>query len=148
MADAAIIDKNVTEFLQGVFGRHDTSAAKEFLADEFVDHSLPPGMDTSRDGFVAYVQTFLTAFPDLSVTVDDVIVSGDRVATRTTYRGTNTGPLQMPDGTVLPATGKSVQFEGNDIARVDDEGHAVEHWGIFDQMGMMGQLGLLPPPPA
>lgn len=47
----------------------------------------------------------------------------------------------------MPPTGKAFEMGGIDILRVNDEGKVVEHWGIQDIMGAMGQLGLLPPPP-
>jgi steroid delta-isomerase-like uncharacterized protein len=60
-----------------------------------------------------------------------------------TFRGTNTGDLTMPDGTSIPATGKSFEVGGVESARVRD-GKLVEHNMYWDTLGMMRQLGLLP----
>jgi predicted ester cyclase len=46
----------------------------------------------------------------------------------------------------MPATGKSVDVDGIDILRFGDNGLAHEHWGVFDALGMMQQLGLVPEP--
>jgi predicted ester cyclase len=146
MADTETIRRNTTAFYEGLFNQHDVEAARTYLADGFTDHVIPPGMDQSREGFIAFCGQLFEGFPDLSVSIDEMIVSGDRVAIRSTWRGTNEGQLALPDGSSIPATGKSAQWEGIDIARVDDEARALEHWGIFDVMAMMGQLGLLPPP--
>jgi len=49
----------------------------------------------------------------------------------------------------MPATGKSFQVEEIDIVRFREDGLAHEHWGVFDAMGMMQQLGAIPTgPPA
>jgi steroid delta-isomerase-like uncharacterized protein len=60
-----------------------------------------------------------------------------------TFRGTNTGDLTMPDGTSIPATGKSFEVSGVESARVRD-GKLIEHNMYWDTLGMMRQLGLLP----
>ena len=56
-----------------------------------------------------------------------------------TFHGTNTGPLMG-----MPSTGKRVNYEAIDICRFA-EGKTVEHWGIVDLLGMMQQLGVVPP---
>ena len=60
-----------------------------------------------------------------------------------TFRGTNTGDMTMPDGTTIPATGKSFEVSGVESARARD-GKIIEHNMYWDTLGMMRQLGLLP----
>ena len=72
---------------------------------------------------------------------EDVIASGDKVVARVRCTGTNTGDFMG-----MPATGKSVDVEAIDIIRFGDDGLAYEHWGVFDAMGMMQQLGAIPAP--
>ena len=83
---------------------------------------------------------FLSAFPDTQMTVEDELADGDKVATRWTATGTHTGELMG-----IPPTGKQVTVTGMDINRLVG-GKIVEHWGEFDQMGMMQQLGVVPAP--
>ena len=69
--------------------------------------------------------------------------SADTYFGEITFRGTNTGDITMPDGTSIPATGKSVEVRGVEFARVRD-GKLVEHNMYWDTLVMMRQLGLLP----
>jgi steroid delta-isomerase-like uncharacterized protein len=146
MADAETLRRKTDAFMQRVFNDHDLDAIRELVADDFVDHQLPPGVDNSKEGVIKSFEMLFQSFPDLSVEVHDVVLSADRVGIRSTLRGTNTGDLQVPGVPATPATGRSVEIGGLDIIRANDDGLAVEHWGIFDAMGMMQQLGLVPVP--
>jgi steroid delta-isomerase-like uncharacterized protein len=115
-------------------------ALNELLADDMVDHELPPGLPPGRDGTKAFLGMFTSAFPDIEVTIEDQIAEGDKVVTRWTATGTHTGELMG-----IPATGKQVKMAGIDITRFSN-GKNVEHWGQFDQMGLMQQLGVIPTP--
>lgn len=81
---------------------------------------------------------FRVAFPDLRVTIDDQIAEGDKVVTRWTARGTNTGPLKG-----MPATGNTVAVTGANVARLAD-GKIVESWFNFDMLTLLQQLGVVP----
>jgi steroid delta-isomerase-like uncharacterized protein len=116
------------------------AALDELMAPDMVDHELPPGLPPGRDGTKAFLGMFISAFPDIKVTIEDQIAEGDKVVTRWTATGTHTGELMG-----IPATGKQVTMMGIDITRFSG-GKNVEHWGQFDQMGMMQQLGVVPPP--
>jgi predicted ester cyclase len=82
------------------------------------------------------VAGFLAAFPDLRFTIEDLIVVGEKVATRWTAPGTNTGP----PGDV-PPTGRRVRFDGLIFDRVVG-GRVEERWEQWDQPATMRQLGL------
>ena len=74
----------------------------------------------------------------------DILVSGDKVVARVRGTGTHHGEFMG-----VPATGKSVDVQLIDIIRFGDDGLAREHWGVFDGLAMMQQLGAIPgPPPA
>lgn len=79
------------------------------------------------------------AFPDLVVVVDHVVADGDKVAVRWTARGTNTG-----SGNGIPATGRAVETSGIALFRFE-HGAVAEEWVSSDTLGLMRQLGLLPP---
>jgi predicted ester cyclase len=81
-----------------------------------------------------------TAFPDWSETIEDLMAEEDRVVFRVTGQGTHQGEFMG-----IPATGKPVTRPGIDIVRNVD-GKLVEHWANIDQLGMMQQLGVIPPP--
>ena len=71
-----------------------TDAADEFVRADLVDHSLPPGLPPGLAGFKLLVSAFRSAFPDLHITVDEIVVQGDRAAGRVTFRGTHRGTFQ------------------------------------------------------
>jgi predicted ester cyclase len=81
-----------------------------------------------------------SAFSDNEVTVDDQIAEGDKVVTRWSSKGTHSGEFFG-----IPATGKRVAGKGIGISRIVD-GKIVEEWGESDMLGMMQQLGVIPPP--
>lgn len=105
------------------------------LADDFVeqeDLDMPP----TREGVQAFFRTMRAAFPDMRMTLDDVLPSGDRVVVRARFTGTNHGEFMG-----MPPTGRAVSVALIDIMRLEDDGLVHEHWGLFDRMGMMHQLG-------
>lgn len=118
--------------------RGDVSVADESFAPNCVIHMAgAPEPNLSVAAFKELVGGLLTAFPDLNLTVEDQIVSGDKVATRWVAEGTHTGPL----GDSQP-TGSKARFEGLILDRVVGD-KVVERWEQWDQMGMLKQLGIL-----
>ncbi len=92
-----------------------------------------------REGHEQFAKAFYAAFPDLYHTVDQVIANDDGVAVRFTLRGTHKGEFMG-----IPATGRQVEVSATAMMRVVD-GRVAEVDGIFDQIGLMRQLGVLPP---
>lgn len=122
----------------------DVDGFGDLLADDFVDHEDLPGLEPTKDGVKTFFRAYLAAFPDLTMTPEDVLASGDKVVARVRATGTNQGDFMG-----MPATGRSVAVQMVDIIRFGDDGLAREHWGVFDQMAMMQQLGVIPAgPPA
>ncbi len=112
----------------------------ELVADDFVDHSAPPGVPPTRDGAKALMSMLRTAFPDLQATVEDVVAEDDKVVQRTRATGTMTGELMG-----MPPSGRSATWEQIHILRFED-GKEVEHWAVSDQLSLLSQLGLVPAP--
>lgn len=114
--------------------------ADELFAPEYVYHG--PGGQELRgpEGFKQLITVYRTAFPDIELTVKDMIAEGDRLAVRFTIHGTHEGDLMG-----IPPTGKKISITGNIVYRIED-GMFVESWETFEQMTMMQQLGVLPPP--
>ena len=86
-----------------------------------------------------FVSTYETAFPDMNVTVEDVIDEGDKVVTRVTLRGTHQGQTEE----FGPPTGRQVELKGITISRIEG-GKIVEDWDAYDNLSAMQQLGLAP----
>ncbi len=109
----------------------------ELMADDFVDHTPLPGLPPTRDGVRMLFAGLRAAFPDLTVTIDEQIADGEKVATRKTFRGTHQGPFLG-----VPPTGKSISFEAIDILTVRDD-RIREHRVVINQLALMQQLGAL-----
>jgi len=120
---------------------HDIDGFCDLLSDDFVEHEETPGLAPTKDGVRQFFNMYIAAFPDLRMEPQDVLASGDKVVARVRCTGTNTGDFMG-----MPATGKSADVEAIDIIRFSDDGLAREHWGVFDAMGMMQQLGVVPTP--
>jgi steroid delta-isomerase-like uncharacterized protein len=110
------------------------------LADGFVEHEGASGLEPTKDGVKQFFRTYRASFPDLRMDLEEVLPSGDKVVGRIRATGTHTGEDFMG----LPASGKSVDVQLIDITRFDDDGLAREHWGVFDALSMMQQLGAIP----
>ncbi len=98
------------------------------------------GLPPTREGVKQLFTALRTAFPDLHATIHDQIAEGNRVVTRKTFYGTHQGELLG-----IPATGKQVAFEVIDILQLAG-GKITDHWNVVDQLGLMQQLGVIPPP--
>ncbi len=117
--------------------RGDVSAAdRAFSPDGVIHINGSPEPNLSLGGFKEMMSGLLGAFPDLRFTIEDQIVAGEKVATRWTAKGTNTGAFGP-----MPATGRHIQISGLILDRVVD-GKVVERWEQWDQMAMLQQLGL------
>jgi len=141
---AVSVDANTAlfrRFIEEVGNRGNLAAVDELMAADFAEHEvLPPGTPPGREGVKQVFAMIRAALPDLRVTVDDEIAAGDKVVCRQTWRGTHRGDLLG-----AAPTGKPVEFGVIDIVRVA-EGKLVEHWGQADWLGLLQQVGALPPP--
>jgi steroid delta-isomerase-like uncharacterized protein len=129
----------VRRWLEEVWGRGDADTVDELSGDGFVWHWAPPGVATDREGYKQFLRMDFEAFADVSCATEDIVAEGDRVASRWTWRGTHKGDFMG----VAP-TGKRVTLTGIEINRIVD-GKIVEEWCEVDMMGLMQQLGAVPP---
>jgi steroid delta-isomerase-like uncharacterized protein len=110
----------------------------ELVAPEYVEHVIGGPEIAGPDGLKQFIGQFAAAFPDLQITVDDLIAENNKVVTRFTMRGTHQGALMG-----IAPTGKSVSIGVILISRIVN-GRFVEDWEIIDQLGMLQQLGVVP----
>ena len=124
-----------------VFSEGNIDLVDELLHEDFVEHEeLPPGIPQGRGAPKAYTTMFRSAFPDLKVTVDEMLQDGDKVITRCRWSGTHHGEFMG-----IPPTGNSFEIGGIDIVEFKD-GRGIGHWGVLDAAGIMEQLGVTGPP--
>jgi steroid delta-isomerase-like uncharacterized protein len=121
----------------------------ERVIELFAEGGSNFGRRVGRAGVRAVLEDIYTRFPDAKLEVHEWIADGDRVGFRATYTGTHLGIGRLPvDGGMLigvPPTNKSFAVLHMHMFRVEG-GLIQEHWGARDDIGMMRQLGLLPPP--
>ena len=129
----------VRRFYEEVVNQKKRAVLDEVFDLNFVDHFAPPGTPGGLEGARQTLGMFLSAFPDLHFTVEDLIAEEDEVVARVTMSGTQQGAFMG-----IPPTGKHVTITGIDINRFVG-GKSVEHWVEMDTLGMMQQLGVIPP---
>lgn len=123
-------------FMEEVPNRGNFAVAEEMLADDVIEYeTLPPGLPAGKQGIMQLFRMVRGAFPDLHITIDDLVAEGDRVAARVMLRGTHRGEFLG-----YAPTGKPVAYCAIDISRFVD-GKLVEHWGVPDYLSLMQQLG-------
>jgi predicted ester cyclase len=125
-------------FYEEVINQQKWATFNEVVGTSYVGHSLPAQLSPDREGLKSFIGAFHKAFPDGQLTIDQMIVEENTIATRLTFRGTQTGEFQG-----LAPTGKKVTVPALDMARYEG-GKLVEHWGGPDQLTLLQQLGLLP----
>ncbi len=124
--------RTVAHAFADLMNGHDPNAVDDFIAEDYINHntSTADGREANRGLWTGW----FAAFPDTQVTVDDVLVDGDRVAGRFTYRATFAAPFMG-----IPPNGQRVVMHSIDIWRVVG-GMAVEHWDQLDTQDFLAQL--------
>ncbi|MBU1049382.1 ester cyclase [Candidatus Bipolaricaulota bacterium] len=134
-------NKAVTRWLiESVWNAGDLEAVGDFIAPEFLFHDISlvgdlPGVM----GYTMFAAGSLAAFPDTHFAIEDVVASDDMIALRVLRTGTHLGDLNG-----IPPTGVSVNERAIVIYRMSD-GKIAEGWMQYDALGLLVQLGLIPP---
>jgi steroid delta-isomerase-like uncharacterized protein len=121
-----------------VWGEGDVGLVDELYAENYVALNPTPGLPAGREGVEIELTAYRQAFPDMRVTLEEMVSEGDKVVARYTIRGTNTGEMMG-----IPPTGKSAEISGVSIARLEN-GKVAEEFALTDMMGLFQQLGLAP----
>ncbi len=121
-----------------IWNQANLAVIDEIISEDFVGHydmSLVDG----REAYKEYLSGLFTAFPDVQITVEKVFAEGDLVAFVATAAGTHLGPFGPAE-----ATGNPMKVQALVIRRMAD-GKIVELWQMNDMLGMLMQIGLVPP---
>ena len=113
--------------------------AAEIHAPDIVFHDPASPEINSSEAYNQFATMYHTAFPDIHFTIEDIVAAGDRVCTRWSCSGTHQGELMG-----IPATGKKTTTTGIDIYRIVG-GKIAEEWVNWSTLGLMQQLGVIPP---
>ena len=122
----------------------ETDLARRLVHPEFVNHEAAAERRSGPDGAAATSEWLRSCFGALAYQIHHIFVDGDMTAAYVTMSGTHEGGL--PPG--VPATHKPFAVEHVHLIRFAEDGRALEHSAVRDDLGMVMQLGLLPPPPA
>ena len=121
-------------FVEDVWGKGDYEAEKQIIAADMKDHNLAPGSPDGLEGHHLMLMGVRAAFPDMKMTLNQVITDSDKVVDHWTCKGTHTGEFFG-----VPATGRSISFDGMDVALIRN-GQISELWHVEDIAGLMQQL--------
>lgn len=131
-----VISEYEQKWIDGLNSGNVSVADEVFHPDCIIHINGNPQRDLTLENFKQMVAGLLVAFPDLHFKINDQFTSGEKVSTRWTAKGTNTGPFGE-----MQATGKAVEIEGFINDHVVN-GKVKQRWELWDQMAMMQQLGL------
>ena len=126
-----------------LYNAGDLDGVIDLYADDAVQ-GMPDGIFEGRSAIHDRLARELEAIPDVTHTVVSFIEQGDAFADEWTFVGTQTGPFLLPNGTVLPPTGKQVEVRGMEIVRVGPDGKIVLNTLYYDNLAVAEQLGLVP----
>jgi steroid delta-isomerase-like uncharacterized protein len=130
----------VVERFAAALSAHDMAAFADLFAEDYVNHQRsaaappPPAGKSPKQATLAFFQARLTGIPDLRVSIETSLASGDKAAASFVYEGAHGGVYYG----VAP-TGRPMRFTSCDIFRVRD-GRIAEHWGMGDIAGVLAQL--------
>jgi predicted ester cyclase len=110
---------------------------REAVSTDFHDNTLPEGRPPGFKGILFASANFRKAVPDLRCSVEDIIITKDKITCRQVYTGHNTGPLGNH-----AASGKPVRFIAIDILHVKN-GKVYEDWHLEDNLTFLKEIGIV-----
>ena len=135
----------IVKWYDEVWNKKNEAAIDELLAKDCVAHGLVDDTGNEIVGpekFKEMFRKFTSSFPDIRITVEDMVSEGDKIAARATVRLSHTGEnFQVAEKSLAPS-GKEIEFSGMTM-NVIRNGQIVQAWNSFDFLGLYSQLGVL-----
>lgn len=131
----------VRRYWEEVYNGRQPERAEAFLTDDFVRHNpgRPQRNEPGNADDVGRARENLTDFPDLRITIEDLVAADDRVVVRLNWTGTQQAPLEVWGA---PATGRRASYELVAIYGVRC-GQLAEQWVVADYLGLLRQVGVV-----
>ena len=142
MASPDEIRQNVSYAFLRFMTQREFDLAHRLYHTDYVNHEAASERSHGPEGAIATVEWLHSCFGDLRYAIERIIVEGDMAAAYVTMSGTHEGGL--PPG--LPATHQPFSVKHVHLIRCADDGRAVEHWAVRDDLGLAMQAGRLPAP--
>ena len=139
MGEAREVMDRMTNAVQA----NDRDALAACYADDAVVVTPDAGEITGRDAIVRYFLQYSDSFSNFSYEYVQKHESLHAAIDEGHFIGTNDGPLPLPSGETIPATGRQIRVRECDVATVQN-GQIIVHHVYFDQLEFMSQLGLTP----
>jgi len=130
----------VRRWVEEGWNKGNLAVVDQLYVPDYVQHEPAPETVNSSEALKGQVNMYRTAFPDLQLTIEDLIGEGDKVVWRVHSKGTHEGPFMG-----IPATGKTADVTGIVIFRLENS-RIVEGWINIDALGLLQQLGAIPMP--
>jgi len=127
----------IQAYTEDFWNKQNIAAFEKYYTADFIMHFAAE--DQNYEQYKGLCQAYFTAFPDLRITTDDLVAEGDKVTKVWTANTTHKGEFMG-----IPATGKRIVIKGIEVFRIVD-GKIIEVWASMDNLGMMQQLGVIPP---
>jgi steroid delta-isomerase-like uncharacterized protein len=129
----------VRRLFEELWNKGNLSVADQLFSPNYAHHD-PSTLDFGRgpESERKRATLYRTAFPDLQLTIEDLLAEGETVMARWSCRGTHKGDLSG-----IAPTGKQFNISGVTIARLAN-GKMAEGWVNWDAQGLMQQLGVVP----
>ncbi len=132
----------VRDFVEATINQGRIDSAERFVWEDVVEQVPFPGQGPGLEGLKNVLRGFRAGFPDIHFAIEEQIAEGDKVLSRFEWTGTHRGEFLG-----VPATGRPVKVWGMVVDRLVD-GRIKETRIIMDTLGLMMQLGAIPPPPS
>jgi steroid delta-isomerase-like uncharacterized protein len=124
-------------YTEDFWNKHNIGAFEKYFSSDFIVHFADGDMNAEQ--YKELCKSYFLAFPDLHITTNDVIAEGNKVVKVWTVNCTQKGDFMG-----IPATGKQVMIKGIEMFLILD-GKIAELWACMDNLGMLQQLGVIPP---
>ncbi len=133
-----LVKQALNELYEAMKGGDIDAYVEKFVSNDFICHDPVTG-EGDLEALENEIKELRDAFPDLEWTVEDMIAEGDKVVIRVMHRATHQGEFMG-----IKPTGKQVAYGSTTTFRLKD-GKLAEEWVYSDYLGLMQQLGVIPP---
>ena len=133
-----MVDDNlafVRRMEEDLFNLRDLTAVDRYVSPAYTLRTAEAGSPSGREAIKAYIAAYLDGFPDLHISIDQLLAFGDKVVGVFTFTGTHDGHLFG-----VPPTGRTISVRQIAIYRLEN-GRVVDEWEVSDQQGLMRQIG-------